>query len=322
MFEEKISLYRSAKDRDGIGVMSLHDFLFGGMWREPVMALRGLISRFGEKEAKAMDEYQQRKKSLPGATISGVFSRRKGDCLVRHSGYIALDIDHGDNMGISDWNNIGMVLRYRPEVACYMHSCSGTGLFAIVRLAYPEKHKEQFQALYDDYKSLGINLDKACSDITRIRFASYDEHPYVNPNAVAYRGLYVPQVRRVPVAYQSRTQADEVAFIDKLVTRLERDHAAVADDYETWYRVGFCFASLGDGIGRSFFHRYSALSSKYNAVECDKKFNELLRTRSKATIAGFVSLVANLYTSGTVSFEPVRFRSEQDRKQFWHNILQ
>lgn len=321
MFEETISLYANARDRKGIGTISLKEFLFGSRWKEQVMGLRHMISLYGERDAKARPEYMELKKQLPGATISGVFRVRRGDALERHSGYIALDIDHGDNLTISNPQNIAMVLRFRPEVACFMHSCSGTGLFAVVRLAYPEKHKDQFRALFDEYKALGINLDKACSDITRIRFASYDEHPYINRNAVAYRGLYVPKTMIRPQRYDLKDNGDGVGFIDKLVTRLERDHVNIADDYDTWYKIGFCFASMGDGVGRGFFHRVSALSKKYNAQQCDKKFDELLRTVNSSTIAGFVALVGNLYQSGVMSFDRLHFANDHERKSFWHRII-
>ncbi|MCP6082695.1 hypothetical protein NL341_27235, partial [Klebsiella pneumoniae] len=87
--------------------------------------------------------------------------------------------------------------------------------------------------------ALGITLDKACSDITRIRFASYDDQPYINERCVAYRGLYVPKRAIRPMRYDLQPQErDQTAFIDKLVTRLERDHANIADDYDTWYRIG------------------------------------------------------------------------------------
>lgn len=321
LFSQECSLYANAKDRKGIGTITLHDFLFGGRYKSQVMQLRQMVRQYGEREAKACPDYQELKKQLPGATISGVFSVRRGDALIRHSGFIALDIDHGDNTGISDPKNIAMVLRFRPEVACYMHSCSGTGLFALVRLAYPEKHKEQFRALFDDYKALGITLDKACSDITRIRFASYDEHPYINENAVAYRGVYMPQTVRRPISSSVQQQGSQIDFVDKLVRCLERDHVNIADDYDTWYKIGFCFASMGDGASRVFFHRVSALSAKYNAAQCDKKYDELLRSVSKSSIGGFIALVGNLYQSGVMSFDSLHFRTDHDRKVFWHNVI-
>lgn len=322
MFTERCSLYANAKDRQGIGTVEMREFLFTDRWKPQVSKLRELIADHGAAAAKAMPEYQALKRQLPGATLSGEFRVRRGDALVRHTGYIALDIDKGDNEGISNPDNIAMVLRFRPEVAMFMHSCSGTGLFALVRLAYPEKHKEQFQALYDEYKALGITLDKACSDITRIRFASYDDQPYINERCVAYRGLYVPKRAIRPMRYDLQPQErDQTAFIDKLVTRLERDHANIADDYDTWYKIGFCFASMGEGVGRGFFHRVSALSGNYNAAECDKKFDELLRSVSKSTIAGFIALVGNLYYSGTVSWDALHFPTDHDRKCFWHRVI-
>jgi hypothetical protein len=41
-----------------------------------------------------------------------------------------------------------------------------------------DKHKQHFEALKKCFEKLGIILDKACGDITRLRCCSYDENAY------------------------------------------------------------------------------------------------------------------------------------------------
>ena len=281
IFDVKCSVYRSAKDRIGTGDMSIAEFLLGERWKEPVLRLRDMVAEYGPLEAKKHEDYKLTKQQLPGATLSGLFSRRKGDCLMKHTGFVAIDIDLGDNTSIGNFGTILRTLRHRAEVAMYMRSCSGTGYFALIPLAYPEHHKEQFRALQKEYAAMGIVLDNACSDITRIRFASYDEHPYVNEQAIPYMGVDLGSQTLAPRAAVYGGHVDsmdsKVQAVETLVSKLEMHHIDITDSYNDWYRIGFALANLPNPIGRQMFHRVSAICKKYNPQECDKKFDTLQR---------------------------------------------
>lgn len=281
IFDVKCSVYRSAKDRIGTGDMTIAEFLLGERWKEPVLRLRDMVAEYGPLEAKKHEDYKLTKQQLPGATLSGLFSRRKGDCLIQHTGFVAIDIDLGDNTSIGNFGTILRTLRHRAEVAMYMRSCSGTGYFALIPLAYPEHHKEQFRALQKEYAAMGIVLDNACSDITRIRFASYDEHPYVNEQAIPYMGVDLGSQTLAPRAAIYGGHVDsmdsKVQAVETLVSRLEMHHIDITDSYNDWYRIGFALANLPNPIGRQMFHRVSAICKKYNPQECDKKFDTLQR---------------------------------------------
>lgn len=281
IFDVECSVYRSAKDRVGIGSMSVRDFLLGERWKEPVMKLRSMVAEYGPLEAKKHEDYKSTKLQLPGATLSGLFSRRKGDCLIKHTGFLAIDIDLGDNVSIGNFDTILRTLRHRTEVALYMRSCSGTGYFALVPLAYPDHHKEQFRALQKEYAAMGIVIDNACSDITRIRFASYDDQPYINEHSVPYMGVDLGKQTLAPRAavYGGRVDSmdEQAKAVDALVAKLEAYHIDITDSYNDWFRVGFALANLPSPIGRQMFHRVSAICKKYNPQECDKKFDTLQR---------------------------------------------
>lgn len=281
IFDVKCSVYRSAKDRIGTGDMTIAEFLLGERWKVPVLRLRDMVAEYGPLEAKKHEDYKLTKQQLPGATLSGLFSRRKGDCLIQHTGFVAIDIDLGDNTSIGNFGTILRTLRHRAEVAMYMRSCSGTGYFALIPLAYPEHHKEQFRALQKEYAAMGIVLDNACSDITRLRFASYDEHPYVNEQAIPYMGVDLGSQTLAPRAAVYGGHVDsmdsKVQAVETLVSKLEMHHIDITDSYNDWYRIGFALANLPNPIGRQMFHRVSAICKKYNPQECDKKFDTLQR---------------------------------------------
>lgn len=319
MFSKICSVYAGAYDNIGrfwdettqshITSMSIGDFCLSDRWKPIVLALRGMIEKYGVKEAKSMDEYRRLKMNLPAATLSGLFkptlvekekkdphsgkvftvkemvSRRK-DLLDHHTGFICIDIDLQDNQSLSDLQIIIRILQHRPEVALLMKSCSGTGYFALVPIANPLFHKEHFRALQCEYSALGIVIDKQCSDVTRVRYASYDENPYVNRNAVSYSRMDMEEhhsLQRINADRNEtilRSSDNTVDRVEELVTALEKYRIDVTNDYKDWIRVGYSLATLPEPYGRSFFHRVSSICSKYNAVLCEKQFNHLLNPKN------------------------------------------
>ncbi len=324
MFDEICSIYESAQDAYGrfvdretgecIREMSIRDFCLTDRWQPYVEHLRAMRQEYGDK-AKKMPEYVETKKMLPGATLSGRFAlyedeslthpgqrvmvSRRETHLQQHTGWLAIDIDLADNTHLSNFENVRMVARFRPEIALLMRSCSGTGYFGLVRLAYPDRHKEQFKALLKEYAGIGITLDKQCGNIGRVRFASWDarEHIYINEKAVAYRGLDVEAPRIVPRPqnvyggyhrttdntarpYDRSTASafwDEPRVHDRLIELLVKELVSrrvnITESYEDWCKAGW--ALKGHPYGERLFHELSACSRKYNAANTAHKWQQL-----------------------------------------------
>ena len=144
-----------------------------------------------------------------------------------------------------------------------------------------------------EYTALGVKIDRQCSDITRIRFASYDSNPYINPNAIPYSGIDMGDQMLAPRAavYTPRVETpdDLVSRVEKLVCKLEQHHIDITSSYGDWMRVGFSLANLQEPYGRQFFHRVSAICEKYNATICDKKFDDL-QSPSRIGIGTFFAI--------------------------------
>lgn len=320
MFDEICSVYESAQDAQGrfvdretgecIQQMSIREFCLTDRWKPYVQRLRAMRQELGSK-AKKMPEYIETKKMLPGATLSGLFALYEDDSLThqgqrvmvsrreshlkQHTGWLAIDIDLADNMQMSNFENVRMICRFRPEIALLMRSCSGSGYFGLVRLAYPDRHKEQFKALLKDYAAIGITLDKACSNIGRVRFASWDdpEHIYMNENVVPYKGLEGEQSQLVSLAsrqtYSShyenveyRTednshfweqQRAQDRLIEVIVQELVGNHRNIAESYDEWVKVGWSLRSHPYGL--HLFHQLSRCSSKYNEAQTNLKWKQL-----------------------------------------------
>lgn len=320
MFDEICSVYESAQDAEGrfvdretgecIQQMSIREFCLTDRWKPYVQRLRAMRQELGSK-AKKMPEYIETKKMLPGATLSGLFALYEDDSLThpgqrvmvsrreshlkQHTGWLAIDIDLADNMQMSNFDNVRMICRFRPEIALLMRSCSGSGYFGLVRLAYPEQHKEQFKALLKDYAAIGITLDKACSNIGRVRFASWDdpEHIYMNENVVPYKWLEGEQSQLVSLvsrqAYRSHHENVEYRtednsnfweqqrvqdrLIEVIVQELVGNHRNIAESYDEWVKAGWALRSHPYGL--HLFHQLSRCSSKYNEAQTNLKWQQL-----------------------------------------------
>ena len=320
MFDEICSVYESAQDAEGrfvdretgecIQQMSIREFCLTDRWKPYVQRLRAMRQELGSK-AKKMPEYIETKKMLPGATLSGLFALYEDDSLThpgqrvmvsrreshlkQHTGWLAIDIDLADNMQMSNFDNVRMICRFRPEIGLLMRSCSGSGYFGLVRLAYPERHKEQFKALLKEYAAIGITLDKACSNIGRVRFASWDdpEHIYINENVVPYKGLEDDQSQLVSLvsrqAYRSHHENVEYRtednsnfweqqrvqdrLIEVIVQELVGNHRNIAESYDEWVKAGWALRSHPYGL--HLFHQLSRCSSKYNEAQTNLKWQQL-----------------------------------------------
>lgn len=97
------------------------------------------------------------------------------------------------------------------------------------------------------------------------------------------------EVKNTSVAYYGeRSEADTYQQVCEVVQRVVQAHADLTDNYNDWFQVGSAFAAEFGEAGRDFFHEVSSMSSKYNASECDKKYNDCLRnSHNQFTIATF-----------------------------------
>lgn len=268
IFQTHISVYNGVTDNTGT-IMPLGTFLFCKEYKDDILRLRVV---FDKEKRNAL------KRSLPQATISGVFSpTRAKNNLSQHSGLICVDIDAKDNPDILDWETLKQELSVLPQIAYCALSVSGKGLFLVIPLRYPEKHLQQFRQLQIDFRKMGIMIDSACSDITRLRCLSYDEHPIINQNATLYEGVYVEKLKHksFPTCfiYEGENTSAEVAVCCRKIQQCGIDITASYDD---WLKVGCALTTLGER-GRSLFHICSRQNVKYNAAKTDKMFTDLLR---------------------------------------------
>lgn len=233
------------------------------------------------RSAPTDDEREKLKKSLPMATISGLFSNYSTNGLVEHSGLLCIDIDAKDNPGV-DIEALKKNLSTVPQIAYIGLSCSGKGLFVIVPIAFTNCHAQHFAAIKDYFSSKGINIDSGCGDITRTRFVSFDPTPYVNEKAIKFTKTKFVE-HRPPSQPIGNNTIDLVMDYCRTIEATGKD---ITDKYNDWFRVGAALASLGEA-GRTPFHMVSRQYSAYNEAKTERKFNSILRSVHGINIGTF-----------------------------------
>lgn len=266
----EVSLYKGATDKVGTRV-NLKDFLFTDKYKEIADYIRK-----GETPEERKARKHEYKAQLPCATISGTFTERAADCLDKPSGLIGIDIDYADNQDIID--KVPAILRHLDYITYFSKSISGDGYFAIIKISEPLSLKQHFLALEREFKGYGITLDKSCKDVCRLRFATYDENPYYNPEAATY--LFVAEEHK-PSTHNhefvsSSTGDTDAEKVEKHIKILKDNNLTLPDDYDTWFNIGMSLNATFGEDGRKYFHTLSALSPKYDSYECDEQYDKII----------------------------------------------
>lgn len=178
MLNKEVSIYRNAKDTTSTLTVPLLKWLTS----KQHLPLQEKIRAAKDKAEKA-----KLKANMPMITPSGIFSQRRQDCLLKHSGFISIDIDRAaTNEFITNWQDLPSILTRLKNIAYFGRSVGGEGFWALIPIAFPEKHKAHFRALQQAFSRLGIELDPAPSNVASCRFFSHDPEAYINPNATPF----------------------------------------------------------------------------------------------------------------------------------------
>lgn len=262
--DKNISIYRNVTDNTG-STTTLRTFVLSDKYKAEIEHLRTIEDKQLRNELK---------KQLPAVTISGIFEpTRTADNLIEHSGLICIDIDGQDNRHIQNFANLKAQIAKFDEVLYCGLSASGNGFFVIIPIQNPKRHKEHFKAIQEDFNKWGIVIDGNCKDVTRLRGYSYDPEPYINENAKVYSRVVLPKVKHT---IQSNFDASD--NISKIVNIAVQYGINMCECYSDWFAIGCAIASELGESGRDYFHALSCQSTKYKQTECDRKYNECLKT--------------------------------------------
>ena len=266
----KFNSYTSTNPED----ICLWDWLNDDTYKQEVESIRSIDDK---------TERNRLKSKLPTITPSGTFTKRNSNCLIKHSGFICIDIDSGDNPNIFDFCNLRDQLKNITNVAYSSLSVSGKGVFCLIPILFPDKHKEHFKALKICFEKLGITIDKACGDVSRLRGYSYDKDAYFNENPVMFNEVFeykfetskLPENKIITKAItNTKSTYDKVM---RIVTMINNSSIDITKDEEQWFRIGCSLANEFGDEGREIFHLVSQHYPKYHEEACNNKFSYCLK---------------------------------------------
>ena len=188
----RVTLQAAEQNGDNIKTITIGQFVspeYQANYAQQIAQIRALCPTLEDK-IKNEDRVKQLKVRLPAGIISGVAADGIGqDNIVERNGVISIDIDAKDNPDIHDWEALKRDLASLPFVAYAGISVSGLGVFALIPILDPMRHKEHFDSLDRYFTDYGLKLDRAPQNISSKRFVSYDPAPVWNTEAEVYEQL-------------------------------------------------------------------------------------------------------------------------------------
>lgn len=271
-----ISIFKTVTQNETKDTIEFSEFLQGirlGEWQDYVIPIRA---------EKNKEKVKFLKKKVPAVTVSGVFSNRRDDSQESHSGFMAIDIDDLDD-SVED---VKYLLSQDNYIYSAFTSISGTGICAIIKVE-PDKHRRAYESfseyLLTNYK---IDVDASGKNESRLRFVSYDPYIYINEKAPVFRRYLPVQKKRhlpPPITIEGN--------LDRIISDMVQRSVNCTEDYRDWIKVGFALASELGESGRDHFHSLSAISGKYDSSVTDKKYNNLLKSKSNTGKKASISTV-------------------------------
>lgn len=296
----EVSCYTGASDNIGTPI-KLKEFLFTDRFKSVADDIRQKATPEERHEYKKTKVHK-----IPAITISGLFKVRDSKSLISPSGLMCIDIDHKDNTP-ETMAKVPNVLKSLPYVCYASKSISGDGYFAIIPIEKSSHFKQHYYAIEEEMKSYGITIDKSCKDITRLRFATYDNEYYYNPFASTFYlevDTTQPLDRKQSKQFVSSSTHSDEDRVKGEIEFLKNNSISLPDDYDTWFKLAMSLnSSLGEK-GRKYFHELSSLSNKYDKYECDNQYDEVINHYSgdnEVSLGTFFHIVNNAKNKHLIS---------------------
>lgn len=270
----QISLFPNAYATEPSATLAVSELIEGirnGRWAEEVTAVR----ECGDKDSR-----DAAKRSVPCVTVSGVFTKRNQSSLVRHSGFICIDIDTECNR---------TALGSDPYTYALFDSVSRQGVAIMVKVK-PDKHNESFDWLQQYYfDTYGVVIDSKPRNVVSLRFVSFDPDIVINESSrtAKTKARKVAAPKSLPIVYTGDQISDLVGSVVDL-------GLSIAESYEDYLNLSFALADELGESGRSHFHTLASMSAKYSSQQADRQYTIALRrdtTGRRVTIGTFYHML-------------------------------
>lgn len=248
-----------AQSRTPIGSLPLETILFSERVMARVEALRALP--YGSAE------FNQAKRQMPCYTPSGEFEVRNSEGLIKHSGVLCIEWDKVENV-----DALKDLLGGLPFIFYAGLSCSGRGVFALIKIADPTKHREYFRALSEYFGGIGHKVDESGKDVCRLRVASFDDTPIFNPDSEVWD--IVPTIAKPTYTPRMATATDERLLLAG-VEYITLHGIDITQGRNNWLSIGSCVKSIMGAGGEDVFVTLSRYHPQYRESDARKTYRTI-----------------------------------------------
>ena len=252
--EAQISWFPDATSVTPIHVGSLQKFITqckSGTYQDLVIKIRQYAAAADTAKMGLL------KRKLPAVTLSCSMVSRSKNAPVRartHSGWLQCDFDGKENLGLVQ-SDIRARLQADPHVGAVFVGPSGVGIKCALRID-GSQHLASFATAKEYFREeYGLTIDKACKDVERLCFVSYDpdawcrdgETQVLQVTAVAEKEIIRPVKQSREITPFEEDQHDmSIEDVREILSYLPK-----RPDYDTWLRIAsgvFSVLPLAAGV--------------------------------------------------------------------------
>ena len=160
------------KPHKSITIRDAYNYIIGHYAKEQTETLRSITDKKRAKIYKAAN--------FAYATFSGEFDIRSNNAVKAETGLLCIDFDHVAQLEVL----FSKLLQDRYfETALLFRSPSGDGLKWVIEIPTTSLTRQAMFTAVENYikQAYGVQIDKACKDVSRACFLPHDPQAYINP---------------------------------------------------------------------------------------------------------------------------------------------
>ena len=301
-----IGFYLNAKSTKRSNIVRLIDFLLPvqNYIKDTIMKLRSITDEKQQKEYKLSH--------LCGVTMSALLGEsRTTNNVILYNNIMCIDVDEEDNKVLFSKYDIEYIKEKVFELSfvyCVCLSCRGKGFYFIVPIPDSKHIDIYYTSMYYKLKKYGINIDKHCKDVTRIRFCSYDENILIKRDCEikVFDEISVEQInekkaelinaKRRILKIRHHSHNEQMKYLEQTIDFLISKGFDTGEHWAEWATVGKYLKTLGED-GRILFHRLSETMSGYKSYEdVEKNWKRFNQCQNEDEALGKIyAMVRNKY---------------------------
>lgn len=220
-------------------------------------------------------EYKEEKRKLPSYTATATYcGERKAENMTNYNALCVVDLDD-----LEDVEKAKADVTKLPFVLYAAKSVGGKGLFCIVRLdGSKDDYLKHWYALKDDFQNIGYPIDESCKDVSRLRFVSYDENPYINYQATIYTAKKeIQSTISFPQGNEThKLTPREQKIFDAIIEDVQTNHLQLSKNHEDTLYIARVLNSLMGENGRQYLHVIRQQRSGYDERNIDDLYDSTL----------------------------------------------